>query len=173
MNLHSDPRTAVAIEISSHLQLRKRLLADIPEIDPETLTDTLEGLTHLHEVLAQLIRSALADEALASGLSTRLADMKERLDRFETRAKRKRELALLTMTEAQIGKIEVADFTASTRHGSAPLQIVCEEKIPAAYWKPQPPKLDKQGMVTALKSGTLIEGVAIGVPQLQLAVRTK
>ena len=160
-------------ELNKFKLLRERLLAQIPEIDQETLSDTLEGLTDLNEIVAEVVRSALTDEALASGLSTRLADMKERLDRFETRAKRKRDLAMQTMAEADIGKIEVADFTASTRHGSAALQIHCEEKIPAAYWKPQPPKLDKQGMVAALKSGTLIDGVAIGAPQLQLAVRTK
>ena len=153
--------------------LRDRLLAEIPDIDAETLADTLEGITDLREMLAEVIRSALDDEALAAGLSTRLADMKSRLERFETRAKRKRQLVLQAMTEAEIDKLAEADFTASLRQGAPALDVVAEDKIPAAYWKPQPSKLDKQGLLAALKAGTEIEGVAIAAPQIQLSVRTK
>ena len=56
-------------------------------------------------MLAEVIRSALEDEALASGLSTRLNDMKARLKRLETRAGRKRQLALRAMSEAEIQKL--------------------------------------------------------------------
>ena len=75
-------------------------------------------LTDLREMLAEVIRSALEDEALAAGLSTRLSDMKARLERLETRAKRKRELALQAMSEAEIAKLMEADFTASLRQGA-------------------------------------------------------
>src|SRR5689334_14881017 len=97
--------------------LRDRLLTEIPELDSETLADTLEGITDLKETLAEVIRSALEDEALVAGLSTRLCDMKARLARLESRAKRKRELALKTMCEAEIAKLEQADFTVSLRRG--------------------------------------------------------
>ena len=124
-------------------------------------------------MLAEIIRSALDDEALAAGLSTRLSDMKARIERFETSAKRKRELALKAMNEAEIPKLLVADFTASLRHGAPTLEVVEENKIPAAYWKPQPPKLDRQGLLAALKAGTAIEGAVLEPPRLQLSVRTK
>ena len=160
-------------ELSRQRALRERLLAEIPDIDPETLADTLEGLTDLREMLAEVIRSALEDEALAGGLSTRLSDMKTRLERLETRAKRKRELALQAMSEADIAKLMEADFTASLRHGTPALEVVAEDKIPAAYWKPQPPKLDRQGLLAALKAGTAIEGATLAPPHQQLSVRTK
>jgi hypothetical protein len=124
-------------------------------------------------MLAEVIRSALEDEALAAGLSTRLSDMKTRLERLETRARRKRELALKAMNEAEIPKLTVDDFTASLRQGAPTLEVVEETKIPAAYWKPQPPKLDRQGLLAALKAGTAIEGAALAPPYLQLSVRTK
>src|SRR3954468_21170250 len=98
-------------ELSFHVHefqhLRERLLAVLPAIDQETLTDTLEGITDVREMLAEIIRSALDDEALAAGLSTRLSEMKARIERFETSAKRKRELALKAMDEADIPKLLV------------------------------------------------------------------
>ncbi len=153
--------------------LRDRLLAEIPDLDAETLADTLEGITDLREMLAELIRSALEDEALAAGLSTRLNDMKARLERLETRAGRKRQLALRVMGEADIQKLTEADFTASLKQGAPTLDVVDEAKVPAVYWKPQPSKLDRQGLLAALKSGVAIEGVAIAAAQTQLSVRTR
>ena len=163
----------VGVELSKFQVLRARLLAEIPDLDAETLADTLEGLTDLKEMLAELVRSALEDEALAAGLSTRLSDMKARLERFETRAKRKRQLALRTMGEAEIAKLEQADFTASLRQAAPALEVVAEDKIPAAYWKPQPFKLDRQGLLLALKAGTEIEGAVLAPPHQLLSVRTK
>ena len=164
---------SVRTEVNKFQVLHARLLAEIPDIDEETLADTLEGITDLREMLAAIIRSALDDEALAAGLSTRLFEMKARIERFETGAKRKRELALRAMDEAQIAKLMEPDFTASLRHGAPTLEVVEESKIPAAYWKPQPPKLDRQGLLTALKAGTAIEGAVLEAPRLQLSVRTK
>lgn len=163
----------VRTEASRYLVFRDHLLAEFPDLDDQTLADTLEGITDLKEMLAEVVRSALDDEALAAGLSTRLSDMKARLERLEARAKRKRQLALGAMAEANIPKLAEADFTASLRQGAPTLEVTAEDKIPAAYWKPQPPKLDKQGLLAALKGGTIIEGAALSAPQTLLSVRTK
>ena len=163
----------VVRELNSFRLIRERLLSQVPDIDRETLADTLEGITDLREMLAEVIRSALDDEALATGLSTRLSAMKARIERFEASAKRKRELALKAMDEAEIPKLLVADFTASLRHGAPTVEVLEETKIPAVYWKPQLPKLDRQGLLAALKAGTVIDGAVLEQPRLQLSVRTK
>jgi hypothetical protein len=165
--------THLVVESRRYGDLRAQLLHEIPDLDPDTLADTLEGITDLKEMLAELIRSALEDEAFASGLSTRLADMKARFERFESRAERKRQLALRVMDEAEIPKLMQPDFTASLKQGAPTLDVVDEAKIPAAYWKPQPSKLDRQGLLAALKGGVAVEGVAIAQAQIQLSVRTK
>ena len=77
------------------------------------------------------------------------------------------------MAEAEIQKLTESDFTASLKQGAPTLDVVDEAKVPAAYWKPQPSKLDRQGLLSALKAGVAIEGVAIAAAQTQLSVRTR
>src|SRR6516164_392493 len=81
----------LSIEVSKFQLLRNQLLERYPNTDDETLTDTLEGITDLHEMIAAVIRSALVDEALGFGLRSRLDDMKERLSRLELRGAKKRQ----------------------------------------------------------------------------------
>jgi hypothetical protein len=163
----------ISTEGANYKRLRERLVVEFPDIDDETLADTLEGITDLRETLAELVRSALEDEALSAGLSTRLAEMRSRLDRLKHRAEKKRALALTAMAEAEIKTVLEPDFTASLRQGAPTLDVLAEERIPGAYWKPQPPKLDRQGLLAALKSGEEIDGAALAAPIVQLSVRTK
>jgi hypothetical protein len=152
---------------------RERLLAIWPDIDCETLADTLEGITDLHEMIAVVVRSALVDEALHAGLRSRIGDMKERLSRIELRASKKRELALEAMSEAGLSKLEQPDFTASARVGSPALLVIAEDRIPEAYWLPQPPKLDRQAVLGELKRGIEIAGAQMSNPKPVLSVRIK
>jgi hypothetical protein len=160
-------------ELELYHRLREWLLEYLPEVDDETIRDTLEGITDLQEMIAAVIRSALVDEALQGGLRGRLDDMKARLSRLEVRASKKRELALHAMSEAGLGRLEQPDFTASTRAGSPGLIVVSEQVIPEAYWLPQPPKLDRQGILGELKRGAAIPGAELSNPKPVLMVRTK
>ena len=81
-----DRQTSIVTEVSKYQLLRQRLLIDFPSTDEETLSDTLEGITDLHEMIAAVIRSALVDEALHAGLRFRLDDMKERMSRLESKS---------------------------------------------------------------------------------------
>ena len=139
----------------------------------ETLSDTLEGITDLHEMIAAVIRSALVDEALYSGLHFRVDDMRERLSRLELRAEKKRQLALDAMCEVGLTRLEQPDFTASARAGSPSLVVIAEDRIPKSYWLTQPPKLDRQAVLAELKRGIEISGAQMSNPKPVLSVRTK
>src|SRR5690348_2615264 len=114
-----EPPTMSSILLKAEAQrvgfLRDKLKADYPDIDDETLCDTLEGLTDLPAQLGAVIRSALEDECLAAALKGRISDMRERLSRLQGRAERKRALAGEVMREAGLPKLVMAEFTASLR----------------------------------------------------------
>ena len=165
-------RPALHHDMHLYNYLRQKLLEEFPEADDETIRDTLEGLTTLHELIAEIIRSALIDESLQGGLRLRLQDMKERLSRLEARAIKKRELVLEAMSEAELRKLEQPDFTASARNGPPSLVVVAEDQVPEGYWLPQPPKLDRQTLLADLKKGD-IPGAQLSNPKPVLSVRTK
>ena len=166
--------TSVLHRLSQYEYLRDRLRTEFPEADEDTLHDTLEGLSSsLPEALAAVLRSYLEDLTLAAALGMRIEDMQGRLSRIEQRADKKRELVTSVMERADIKKLAEPDFTASLRPSPPAVVVTDEAQIPQTYWKPQPPKLDRQGISAALKSGTTVPGALLSNPEMVLSVRTK
>ncbi len=160
-------------QLTHHQYLREKLETEFPDADEETLMDTLEGMTSLTDSLAELIRSSPEDQSLASALRGRMSDMQERCARFEERARKKRNLVCTVMEEAELKKLMEPDFTVSLRPSRAPLMIIDEAAIPGDYWKPQPAKLDRMGLISALSNGRDIAGAVLGNPPMTISVRTK
>ncbi len=163
----------IAHEVQTYSSMKERLVASFPEADDDTVRDTLEGITDLHEMIAELVRSALVDQAMGEGLKARIADMKERQGRLQERVDKKKLLALEAMNEADIRKLTEPDFTASLRKGQPSLQIVSEAEIPEDFWSPQPLRLDRTALTVALKQGAAVPGAILAPPEFGLTVRTK
>jgi Siphovirus Gp157 len=153
--------------------IRDRLRAEDPDIDDQTLADTVEGLTDLHEIVTAIIRPALTDEALAAGLKGRMGDMQGRLDRLQDRAAKRRQIAKDVMVELDLKKISAPDFSVSIRPGLPSLMVIDEAAVPSIYWQPSAPRLKRQELLSELKDGADIEGVALSNPEPVLSVRTR
>ncbi len=164
---------ALRTEIQVYNLLRQKIEDAYPDLDDETIRDTLEGITTLHELIAELIRSALVDEALQAGFALVLRKCDQRLARLAERGLKKRQLALEAMNEAGLKKLEQPDFTASARLGAPPLVVTSERAVPEGYWIPQPPKLDRQTLTSDLRRGDQVPGACLGNAAPILTVRTK
>ena len=153
--------------------IRDRIRNEDPQIDEQALADTVEGLTDLHEIVAAIVRAALADEALATGLKSRIADMQDRLDRLQDRTSKRRQIAKDVMVELDLKKITAPDFTVSIRPGTPALLVLDEAAVPSIYWEPRDPRLNRQGLLSDLKDGADIKGVFLSNPEPVLSVRTR
>ena len=169
MNDHHQLATAAA----AYQLIRDRIRAVEADVDEETLADTVEGLTNLHEVLAIVVRSALLDDALAEGLKGHIALLQTRLTRFGERAEGKRRIARDVMAELGIHKVQAPDFTLSLRMGQPGLVVTDEGEIPKDYFEPRPPKLDRMGLIADLKRGTEVGGAMLSNPEPVLSVRIR
>jgi Siphovirus Gp157 len=157
----------------TYRSVRDRIKAEDPQIDEQTLADTVEGLTNIHEILAAVVRAAVGDEALANGLKGRIAETQARLERLQDCAAKRRQIAKEVMMELEIKKITAPDFTVTIRPGMPSLLVIDEGAVPSIYWQPVAPRLKRQELLTELKQGTEITGVTLSNPEPVLSVRTR
>jgi hypothetical protein len=160
-------------ELHHYLILGDQLKAQYADIDDEALRDTLEGISDLPQLIQEVVRSSLDDETLIGALKARLAEMGERLERFKIRAEKKRALACWAMGSAGLDRLQAEDFSVSLRHGAQRLEIMDEAKVPSEFLVPQPPRLDRSGLLSALKRGQAIEGALLAYGDPHITVRVK
>jgi len=153
--------------------IRDRIRALDPKIDEQTLADSVEGLTDVHEILAAILRGALSDEALATGLKCRISDMQDRLNRLQDRATKRRQIAKDAMVELDLTKLTAPDFTASIRTGIPALVVLNEDEVPKTYWEPGEPRLRRQILANDLKGGAEVAGATLSNPEPILSVRIR
>jgi len=163
----------LAAEVSHHEYLLAQLREQFPDVDEETLADTLEGETNLNVMLAEIIRSLLDDVSMVTSVKARITDMQERVDRINDRARKKRDLVGTIMERADIKQLSEPDMTVSLRASPPPLIVTDETIIPDNYWYPQPPKLDRPGLKRAIKDGEAVPGAFLGNTSLTISIRTK
>jgi hypothetical protein len=158
---------------TTYRAVRERIRALEPELDEQTLADTVEGLTDLHEILAAIVRARWPMRRCATGLKSRITEMQERLERLQNRAAKRRQVVKDTMVELDLKKLTAPDFSASIRPGMPALLVIDEAAVPSIYWEPREPRLDRQGLLAELKQGAEITGVTLSNPEPVLSVRTK
>ena len=159
-------------EAGHYRLLADQLKTDYGALDDETLADTLEGLSDLPDLIAEIVRSSLEDQTLVAALKTRLSDMQERAGRLKERIDKKRALAGWAMGAAGLARVQQPDFSVALRPGAEKVVVEDEAQIEPAYLVPQPPRVDRAGLLAALKRGETAQGARLTVGEPHIAVRT-
>lgn len=149
---------------------RASLLAAFPDIDPETLRDTVDGETGALDAAATLIRESEEDKAMVAGLKDYIAALTKRKERLSDRAAKRKAAALALMQEIGERKLIRPDFTASVSASPPGTRIVDEAALPPWAWRPHPPTLDTQTIRARLLAGEEVPGaiLANGEPSLRV-----
>lgn len=159
----------LANEVAAAKALRDTLAALTS--DPETIRDTIEGETSLHEAIGAVMEFVRDDEILVSGIDRMQETLSARKERVKNRISFYRSAIEQAMLIGEIPALELPDATISVRRVAPGLEIIEESKIPANYWKPQDPKLDRKAVSDALKSGLQVPGCILDNGGVTLAIR--
>lgn len=159
----------LANEVAAAKALRDSLRAITD--DDETVRDTIEGETNLHEAIAGVMGWLRNDEILITGIDRMQETLSARKERLKNRIGYYRAAIEQAMTIGELSTLELPDATLSVRRVAPKLEIVKESDIPAAYWKPQDPALDRKALADALKAGEAVPGAMLGNGGITLSVR--
>jgi hypothetical protein len=151
----------------------KANIADLAAGDEEFIRDTLEGEVDFDGIVRDLLASIGEDEAHEAGLKSYMDELAARKDRFGKRAGIKRTMLATALDIAGKPKIETDVATVSLTKVQ-PSAIVTEEaEIPSEFWKPQPPKLDKKALASALKDGRAVRGATLSNGGITVVIRKR
>ena len=150
--------------------VRDRIRAEDPQIDEQTLADTVEGLTDVHEILPLSSARRLLTKPWQPASSAASTICRDGSTGCRT-VLRSRRIARDVIVELDIKKITAPDFTVSIRPGMPSLLVLDEAAVPSTYWQPSAPRLNRQGLLSELKEGADVEGVALSNPESRAYAR--
>jgi hypothetical protein len=161
-----DPRYALSQELEAKQTLLDQLRA-LAADDPDFFTDLLEGETNLLELIAALDASIIDDETLVDGAKAALDKLQARKRAAENRIELKRRLLAHTLHQIGLKTLRTPTATLTLAEASLKAIAVAPEDIPARWWKPQPPKLDQDGLTKAVRARekALKEAAALTDPE--------
>lgn len=120
--------------------------------DDALLIDMVEGETNLFETIDALLARMTLDQALITGIDVLIDDLDGRKARVKKRREADRALIEQALTIAEIeSAVERPAGTLSLAKRAPTLVVENEADIPARFWKPAPPMLDKKALTEALR----------------------
>lgn len=125
-------------------------IADLVDDDDQMAADAVEGETSLHEALKRAIAEIDDCKVISDGCASVIETMQARKRRADHRREKVRaaiEQALVTCGQEKVA-LPTATLTIARRPGKA--IITDEALIPAEFWEPQRPKLDKASLNKAV-----------------------
>ena len=150
------------------------LLSEYPELadDEQLRADVLEGETGITEIMERLYSVECEAKGFSAGIKERQSDLAARKKRYEHKVEAMRRLMLLVLNRADLPKMEMTEFTVSTR--KVPPAVVVDDpaSVPFEFgsstWSP-----DKKLIKAALADGTDVPGCHMSNGDISITVRSK
>lgn len=138
-------------------------LAEDPEVDPDTLMDTMEALGGEIEAkadgYAKIIRQMESDMAGIKAEEGRLNNRRKTIENNIARMKMALQDAMIATGKTKF-KTELFSFGIQKNPPSVVMDEQYIENIPEIYLIQQEPKLDRAKIKEDLKNGIVLEGIA-------------
>lgn len=164
-------------QLRRQTEAAKALLASLSaHDDDELVADAIEGETDLLEAIDAALSEMDECDVMVEGLKAKIEQFTERKRKTEDRKKRVQALieqAMLT-TEQQSFRLPTATLT--LRKNAPGLIVQDESAIPSRFFVKQErpaPKLDKRGLLEAIKAKEEIKGATLDNGSVTLSVRRK
>lgn len=134
--------------------------------DPEVVRDTLAGAVDLETLFDFLLADIAHTQALCGALKEQAEKVAKRMQRLQRRAETARQLIRRGLELAALpgDRCERPLATISLSRKAPALGPLDEALIPIHYWVPQPVKLDRAGLLDALKDGLAVPGATLEPP---------
>ena len=139
----------------------KLLRSMLLEIDPDDTVlarDTIEAETNLTEAIHAVLSDLLEDEISLAGLAVIIKQLTERQERISFRVDKRKAAIQKALELAEVRRLDFPEGSVGLRRVPPGLFIEAEKKIPAQYFEPQEPKLNKSQLKFDLKAGKSIDG---------------
>lgn len=134
-----------------------------PELDPQTLADTMEAVEGELEVKAENYAKVMKNlEADVAGIKAEIDRLSERKKTIENNIKNMKSALQMAMETTGKTKFKTELFTFNIQK-TAPSVVIDEqyiENIPDKYLKYKDPEIDKIAIKDALKKGEDLTGIA-------------
>jgi hypothetical protein len=163
-----DYRLHTAIQAADVL---KEQLRKIAGDDVDVIRDTLEGEIDLRGLICIAAEHNVSDAGLVDGLSELIKRLSARRARIEKRIAMRRVAILAAMASGEIKTVETPAGTITRKPVPPSVLILDEAAIPAEFWKPVDPNLDKKAVGDALKAGREVPGAMMSNGGETIAIR--
>ncbi len=157
--------SGVSYELTTETAKARAILENMRDLlgdDADLMATTLEGETEIKEAISRAIGRILELNGMMDGIVNMIASLKDRGERLEKQRDNLRALVGVAMETANLKRIETPLATASLRVVAPKAEIIDESAIPAKFWKPQEPRLDKKAVLDALKDKQAVPGATLG-----------
>lgn len=134
-----------------------------PELDPQTLADTMEAVEGELEVKAENYAKVIRNlEADVAGIKAEIERLSERKKTIENNIKRMKEALQVSMETTGKTKFKTELFSFGIRK-NAPAVVMDEpyiENVPERFLKYSDPTINKTAIKEAIQNGENLEGLA-------------